>query len=137
MGRINRLHGRGRIILSASSQTIGNLVVALISVGIIRITTHQLGPANYGLFALIITYVNLFLLVADLGITAMTTRELARDGADRSAVLGTAMSSRIAFSILVIPIIIGSADLIYHGNGASSDGRWSSCHWTSCSLAFR
>ena len=122
MGKNNRLHGQGSIIFSASSQTVGTLLAALISVGIIRITTHQLGPANYGLFALIITYVNLFSLVADLGITALTTRELARNGADRSAVLGTAISSRIAFSIVVIPIIIVSADLIYPGH--DSQFRW-------------
>ena len=122
MSRIDRLHGRGRIILSASSQTVGNVIVALVAVGILRITTHQLGPANYGLFALVLTYVNLFSLIADLGITGMTSRELARDGADRTAVLGTAMSSRIALSILAIPIIIGSADLLYPGH--DSQFRW-------------
>src|SRR5664280_2141215 len=113
MSRIDRLSGRGRIVLSASSQTIGNLVVALIAVGILRITTHQLGPANYGLFALVLTYVTLFSLIADLGITAMTTRELARGGADRSSIVSVAMSSRLALSILAIPVIIGSADLLY------------------------
>jgi O-antigen/teichoic acid export membrane protein len=51
MSRIERLNGRGKIALSAASQTIGNVVVALGAVVILRITTHQLGPADYGLFA--------------------------------------------------------------------------------------
>ncbi len=113
MSRVERTQGRGRIVLSASSQTLGNLVVALIAVGILRITTHRLGPANYGLFALVITYVTLFSLLADLGITAMTTRELAREGADRASIVSIAMSSRVVLSILAIPVIIGSADLLY------------------------
>src|ERR1035437_326528 len=109
MSRFDRLSGRGRIVLSASSQTVGNLVVALIAVGILRITTHQLGPADYGLFALVLTYVNLFSLVADLGIMAMTTRELARADADKRTILGTAMSSRVVLSILAIPLILGTS----------------------------
>src|SRR5664280_1939620 len=117
MSRFDRLSGRGRIVLSASSLTVGNLVVALIAIGILRITTHQLGPADYGLFALVLTYVNLFSLVADLGITAMTTRELVRADAVKRTVLGTAMSSRVALSILSIPVIIGTADLLYPTHG--------------------
>ena len=113
MSWFDRLSHRHRIAVSTLSQTGGNLAVALIGVGIIRITTNQLGPANYGLFALIITYVSLFTLIADLGITAMTNRELGRQGADQSVILSTAMSSRVGLSIAVIP-------LIDHGNGESN-----------------
>jgi O-antigen/teichoic acid export membrane protein len=110
--------GQGRIALSASSQTIGNLIVALMAVGILRITTHQLGPSDYGLFALVVTYVSLVSLIADLGITAMTTRELSRAGADRSTLFGTAFSSRVALSVLAIPVIIGSAAFLYPDKGS-------------------
>ena len=114
----DRLSHRHRIAVSTLSQTGGNLAVALIGVGIIRITTNQLGPANYGLFALIITYVSLFTLITDLGITAMTNRELGRQGADQSVILSTAMSSRVGLSIAVIPLIVGSSLLIYRGHAA-------------------
>ncbi len=117
MSRIDRLSDRGRIVLSTSSRSVGNLVVALIAVGILRITTHELGSAQYGLFALVLTYVNLFSLIADLGITAMTTRELSRADADKRAVLGTAMSSRVVLSIMAIPIILGTAHLLYPNQG--------------------
>jgi O-antigen/teichoic acid export membrane protein len=110
--------GQGRIALSASSQTIVNLIVALMAVGILRITTHQLGPSDYGLFALVVTYVSLVSLIADLGITAMTTRELSRAGADRSTLFGTAFSSRVALSVLAIPVIIGSAAFLYPDKGS-------------------
>jgi O-antigen/teichoic acid export membrane protein len=113
MSRIERLSSRGRVILSASSQTVGNLAVALILVGILRITTHTLGPANYGLFALVITFVNLISLVADLGIGSMTTRNLSVQGADRPLVLSVTLSSRVVLSILAIPIINGIAAVLY------------------------
>lgn len=118
MSWFNRLSGRNQVAVSSSSQTIGNLLVALISVGVLRITTHQLGPEGYGLFALVITYVSLFTLVTDLGITAMTTRELARQGADQASILSVAMSSRVALSIATIPVIIASALIVYPGHSA-------------------
>ena len=119
MSRVERLGGGARIALSAASQSIANVVVALGAVIILRITTHHLGPANYGLFALVITYVTLFSLLTDVGITAMTTRELARSGADRSSVLSVALSSRVALSVLVIPIIFGTGVLLYPHKGAT------------------
>jgi O-antigen/teichoic acid export membrane protein len=119
MSRVERLESRAKIALSTASQTIGNMVVALGAVAILRITTHALGPADYGLFVLVITYVGLFSLFADIGITAMTTRELARSGANRSSVLSAALSSRIVLSAFVIPIVIGTGALLYPHKGGS------------------
>ena len=113
MSRIERMNGRAKIALSAGSQTLGNVMVALGAVFVLRITTHQLGPTDYGLFALIVTYVNLFSLIADLGISAMTTRELARVDTDRHSVLSVTLSSRVALSVFVIPIILVSAAILY------------------------
>ena len=52
--------------------------MALGGVAVVRITTHRLGPGDYGTFALIVTYVTLFTMMADLGVTAMTSIELGK-----------------------------------------------------------
>jgi O-antigen/teichoic acid export membrane protein len=60
----------------------------------------------------------LFSLLADLGISAMTTRELAREGADRPSVLSIALSSRVALSLLLIPVILGTGQILYPHKGS-------------------
>jgi O-antigen/teichoic acid export membrane protein len=111
--KIERLSARGKIVLSAASQTVSSAVVAVGAVAVVRITTHALGPSNYGLFALIIIYVNLVSTFADLGITSMTTRNLARPDANQPLILSVTLSSRMALSLLAIPIINITAALLY------------------------
>ena len=110
---IERLSLRKKVALSTTSQSLGNLLIALGGVAVVRITTHQLGPGDYGTFALIVTYVTLFTMLADMGVTAMTTIELGKGQTDRSAVLSSALSFRVALSIILIPVIQGSAFLLY------------------------
>jgi O-antigen/teichoic acid export membrane protein len=113
MSRIEKLGVQAKVALSTASQSAGNVVVALAGLAIVRITTHRLGPTGYGTFALIVTYVTLFAMLADLGVTSITTIQLGKKGTDRSSVLSSALSFRIALSILTIPIILGSSAVIY------------------------
>ena len=113
LSKIQRLSGRGLIVLSASSQTITGAILALGSVAILRIATHNLGPQNYGLYALIVIYVNLVATLADLGIAGVTTRDMAKEGADKSTILGVTLSSRVVVSIIAIPFISGTAFVLY------------------------
>ena len=120
MSKTQKRSHRGLIVLSASSQTITGArhPAPAASVGILRIATHNLGPQDYGLFALIVIYVNLVAILADLGIAGVTTRDMARQGADRTRILSVTVSSRIALSIIAIPLINGSAYLLYpHESG--------------------
>ena len=113
MSRIDQLGSQAKVALSTTSQSVGGLVIALGGVAVVRITTHQLGPRNYGTFALIVTFVTLFTMVADLGITAMTTIELGKQETDQSSVLSSALSFRIAVSLALIPLIQASAFVLY------------------------
>ncbi len=113
MSRIERLGPQAKVALSTTSQSVGSLLIAIGGVAVVRITTHRLGPRDYGTFALIITYVTLFTMVADLGITAMTSIELGKQKTDRSSVLSSALSFRIAMALLLIPLIQGSALILY------------------------
>ena len=113
MSRIERLGLRAKVALSTASQSAGNLLVALGGIAIVRITTRRLGPTGYGTFALIVTYVTLFSMLADLGITAITTIELGKPENDRSAVLSSALTFRVVLSLIVIPIILGSSVIVY------------------------
>jgi O-antigen/teichoic acid export membrane protein len=62
---------------------------------------------------LIVTYVTFFTMLADLGITTMTSIELGKQNADRSSVLSSALSFRIALSLILIPVIQGTAFILY------------------------
>ena len=113
MSRIERLGLRAKVGLSAVSQTMGGLLIALGGLAVVRITTHRLGPGEYGTFALIVTYVTLFTMLTDLGVTALTTIELGKQNVDRPSVLSSTLSFPVALAIAAIPIIQGSAAVIY------------------------
>ena len=113
MSRIERLGVQAKVALSATSQTTGNVLVALGAIAVVRIATHRLGPTDYGNFALIVTFVTLFTLLVDLGVTTVTSIELRRKPTAQSSTLSAALSFRIALSILAIPAILGSALVLY------------------------
>ena len=113
MSRIENLGLKAKVALSTVSQTTGNVLVALGALAVVRIATHRLGPTDYGTFALIVTYVTLFTLIVDLGVTTVTSIELRRRPTERSSTLSAALSFRIALSLLSIPIILGSAFILY------------------------
>ena len=113
MPKIDRLSLSAKVGLSTGSQSVGSLLIALGGVAVVRITTHRLGPSEYGTFALIVTYVTLFTMLADLGITAMTSIELGKQQADHSSILSSALSFRVAVSLALIPLIQVSALILY------------------------
>jgi O-antigen/teichoic acid export membrane protein len=113
MSRVEQLGLQAKVLFSTTSQTVGNVVIALGGVAVVRITTHQLGPREYGTFALIVTYVTLLSMLADLGVTAMTSIEMGRQDADHTSILSSALSFRVALSLIAIPIIQGTAVILY------------------------
>lgn len=113
MTKIERLSVQARVALSSTSQSLGSLLIAIGGVAVVRITTHRLGPSDYGTFALIVTFVTLFTIAADLGITAATSIELSKPESDHSSILSSALSSRIAVSLALIPVIQASAFILY------------------------
>jgi O-antigen/teichoic acid export membrane protein len=74
----------------------GVLVLGLVS---IAITTRYLGPAGYGRFSLALSFVSLFSVLADAGLTTIVVRELAQRPERAGVVLGSALALRSGLAI--------------------------------------
>jgi O-antigen/teichoic acid export membrane protein len=111
--KIEKLSTRTKIAVSTGTQVGSSLLIALGAVGILRVITHRLGPTGYGTFTLVIVYVSLVSILTDLGISAITTRDLTREGADQISILSVTFSSRVVLSVASIPVIYYGGLLIF------------------------
>jgi O-antigen/teichoic acid export membrane protein len=76
-------------------------VLALVGIGFI---TRYLGTEGFGDYSTVLAFFSFFGAFADLGIYAITTREISRQNADEKKILGNALSLRLTSSLLVFAI---------------------------------
>lgn len=81
-------------------------ILALVGIGFI---TRYLGKEGFGDYSTVLAFFAFFGSIADLGIYAITAREISREGADEKKILGNAFALRLSSSILILfttPILI-------------------------------
>ncbi|EKE20269.1 MAG: putative lipopolysaccharide O-side chain biosynthesis protein [uncultured bacterium] len=81
-------------------------ILALVGIGFI---TRYLGKEGFGDYSTVLAFFAFFGSVADLGIYAITAREISRDEADEKKILGNAFALRLTSSaavFLITPILI-------------------------------
>ncbi|HEY5668173.1 MAG TPA: flippase [Candidatus Saccharimonadales bacterium] len=105
MSRIDALSLRAKIALGTFSQLFSKLAVAVLSVFTLRYSTQYLGAEVYGQYATVVAYVTIFTLLTDLGLTAITSREIARHPDDTDHIIGNSLAMRLALSVAVSPLI--------------------------------
>ena len=77
----------------------GRVAVLLLGLASIAITTRYLGPDRYGRFALALSFVQLFGVLADAGLTTIIVRELAQRPERAGSVLGSALALRSGLAV--------------------------------------
>src|SRR5207244_2510775 len=80
----------GAVAFSALAQIAAKAGHLALNVVVNLALVYSLGPAAYGDYVLVITLVTLIGLAADLGLSRMAVREIARDESATPTVLGTA-----------------------------------------------
>jgi O-antigen/teichoic acid export membrane protein len=111
--RVDDLNIRSRIAFGTSVQVLGNVISAGISIIVLHVATKHLGPTRYGYLTTVVAIISIFSLLADLGLTTITTRDIVLHPAKVSEILGENLSFRIALSLLAIPVISGLAYAVY------------------------
>ncbi|HEX8974792.1 MAG TPA: flippase [Patescibacteria group bacterium] len=93
------------VVFNVITKIISN-ILALVSIGLI---TRYLGTSGFGDYSTVLAYFSFFGSVADLGLYAITAREISRPDADEEKILGNAFSLRLLSSAAVFvltPIFI-------------------------------
>jgi PST family polysaccharide transporter len=99
-----------RLVLHNSAWLIADKVVRL-GLGLLvwLWLARQIGPEAFGQWSLAIAFAALFAVVAGLGLDGVVQRELAVDGADVPALLGTAAVLRLAAGISAAALCVAAA----------------------------
>jgi O-antigen/teichoic acid export membrane protein len=91
-----------RVAWNTAAQAIGKAAVLAIGAASIVITTRYLGASGYGQFALALAFVQMFGLLADLGLLTVVVREISRRPEETERLVGNALTLRLALSLGVI-----------------------------------
>jgi len=79
----------------------------------LRLLTTRLGTAHYGELVTVLTITSVFTLLTDIGVSAVTSRDLARRPADASSILGLALGFRLTLCMIAIPLLWIVALILY------------------------
>jgi O-antigen/teichoic acid export membrane protein len=88
-----------RVATSTAFGLAGRVAVLLLGLASVVVTTRYLGPGDYGRFALALSFVQLFGVLADAGLTTIVVRELAARPERAPVVLGSALALRSVLAV--------------------------------------
>lgn len=93
------------VVISSTAKIIGT-VLALVGISFI---TRYLGKDGFGDYATILAFFTFFSALADLGLYAISTREISRPESDELEILGNVFTMRLILSVamaLVAPVLV-------------------------------
>jgi O-antigen/teichoic acid export membrane protein len=88
-------------VVISSAAKIAGTVLALVGIGFI---TRYLGKEGFGDYSTVLAFFTFFSALADLGLYAISTREISRPGSDELEILGNVFSMRLFLSVAVVLI---------------------------------
>ncbi|MGI8633623.1 MAG: flippase [Solirubrobacterales bacterium] len=100
-----------RVAYNTLTQMTGKAAVFAIAAASITILTRYLGPEDYGRFSLALVYVQMFGVLADVGLFTIVVRELSRSPERARELVGNALTIRLLLSVVVVAVagLIGLA----------------------------
>jgi len=93
------------VVFSATAKMAGT-VLALVGIGFI---TRYLGVGGFGDYSTVLAFFFFFGALADLGLYAISTREISRPGSNEEEILGNVFSIRIISSLLIVIVALSFA----------------------------
>ena len=94
---------RRRVASNTAVQVAGKGVLAL-GAGSLAVLTRYLGPDGYGRFTLALMYMQLFGVLADVGLFTTVVRDISKDPSRTEQLVGNALTLRLLLSIAMIAL---------------------------------
>jgi O-antigen/teichoic acid export membrane protein len=95
---------RRRVASNTAIQLAGRGAVLALGLVSIAVLTRYLGPADYGKYTLALMYMQLFGVLADVGLFTTVVREISKDQSRTEELVGNAIALRLVLSIVVIAL---------------------------------
>ena len=103
---------RRRVASNTAVQLAGKGAVLAIGLVSIAVLTRYLGPEDYGKYTLALMYMQLFGVLADVGIFTTVVREISKQPERTEELVGNALALRLLLSIGVIVLAVGVSLLL-------------------------
>ncbi|HEX3318745.1 MAG TPA: flippase [Solirubrobacteraceae bacterium] len=107
----DRALGR-RVAVNTAAQIAGRAVIVGLAAVSIAVITRYLGPSSYGRYALALSYIQLFGVLADVGLFTIVVREISKRPEQTSRLVGNAMTLRALVSVVVVLLALGVSLLL-------------------------
>lgn len=95
---------RRRVASNTAVQAAGKGAVLVMGAASVSILTRYLGPGDYGRYALALMYMQLFGVVADVGLYTTLVRDISRDPSRTEELVGNVLVLRLVLSVAVIAL---------------------------------
>jgi O-antigen/teichoic acid export membrane protein len=95
---------RRRVAFNTAVQVAGKGAVLAIAAGSIAVLTRYLGPDDYGRFTLALMYMQLFGVLADVGLLTTVVRDVSKEPERTEELVGNALTLRLLLSLLAIAL---------------------------------
>jgi O-antigen/teichoic acid export membrane protein len=93
-----------RVAANTTYQLAGKAAVLSIAAVSIVVLTRYLGPADYGRYALALSFMQLFGVLADAGLTTIVVREVSRDRTRADELMANALTLRLLLALATIAV---------------------------------
>jgi O-antigen/teichoic acid export membrane protein len=103
---------RRRVASNTAVQLVGKGVVLAIGLASIAVITRYLGPDDYGKYTLALLYMQLFGVLADVGLFTTVVREISKNPERTEELVGNALVLRLLLAIGVIALAAGVSLLL-------------------------
>jgi O-antigen/teichoic acid export membrane protein len=94
------------VAVNTGVQIAGKGVILALAAVSIAIITRYLGPTLYGRYALALAYIQLFGVLADVGLFTIVVREISKRPGDTSRLVGNAITLRAIVSLVVVVVAL-------------------------------
>jgi O-antigen/teichoic acid export membrane protein len=95
---------RRRVASNTAVQVAGKGAVLALAAVSIAVLTRYLGPDDYGKFTLALMYMQLFGVMADVGLYTTVVRDISKEPSRTEELVGNAMALRLSLSVVVIAL---------------------------------
>ncbi|OQA04443.1 MAG: Polysaccharide biosynthesis protein [bacterium ADurb.Bin400] len=104
------------IFINTVSQVVVRFTTLVFTLISIKLLTNYLGTTGVGEYNTITTYVNFFLVIADLGLFSVTVREISKRPQDEKKILSNVFVVRLISALIVSAIAIAIVFLTHYDN---------------------
>ncbi|MEA2097859.1 MAG: flippase [Patescibacteria group bacterium] len=113
-------------LFSAGARVV-EVAIALVIIGL---TTRYLGDGGFGDYIIVITFIYIFSVIADLGLYSIVVREISRNGADEEKIVNNAFTLRLVAGFFIlgsaffVSLIFPYSESVKVGIGIAAIGFW-------------